>query len=73
MSNEQLLVTMVQDSIQAAELAQSLVHQAQVKDCVLKAEALPALALCRDKLSAAHNAALELHRRGYTKIEPKKQ
>ena len=63
MSNEQLLVTMVEDSLMAAELAQGLVHQTASQGCVLKPEALPALAKCRDKLSAAHNAALELERR----------
>lgn len=66
MSNDQLLVVMVQDSLQAAELAQGLVHQMQSKDCVLKPEARPALIKCREKLSAAHNAALELERRSKT-------
>lgn len=63
MSNEQLLLTVVQDSIQAAELAQSLVHRTEIAGCVLKPEAVPALVLCRQKLSSAHNAALELERR----------
>lgn len=62
-SNDQLLVGMVQDSLAAAELAQGLVHQVKAQGCVLKPEALPALLKCRDKLSAAHNAALELERR----------
>ena len=71
MNNEELLRTVMMDSAVGGELAQLLGHQVKREGYVLKAEALPTLTKCREKLEFALCAARELENRARGTPTPK--
>jgi hypothetical protein len=71
MSNEQLLVAMVDDSAMGCRLAEELLQQVTAKGCVLKPEAVPWLEKTAQKLNTASQAAQVLLRRARGEEPPK--